>query len=80
MSECDDNVLTTRIKEWGNSYGIMVPKGFLRDKKISKNEEVEVTISKKKKGNVLRETFGMAKTGKSVEKMMKEIDKELDFG
>ncbi len=76
----DDTTMTMKIKEWGNSYGIMIPKSVLKDKKMTNGEEVDVVITKKKKGNTLRETFGMAKTGKSVKKMMKEIDKELDFG
>lgn len=73
----DEEVLITKIREWGNSYGIVIPKAVLKDKKISSGEEVEVTIKKKKKGNTLRETFGTIKFKESTEKMMKEMDKEL---
>ncbi|MBS3074344.1 hypothetical protein J4447_02695 [Candidatus Pacearchaeota archaeon] len=73
----EEAILTTKIRKWGNSYGIMIPKGFLREKKIANGEEINVIITKKHKENVLRETFGKIKFKKSTEEMMKETDKEL---
>ena len=73
----DDTTMTMRIREWGNSYGIMIPKSVLKDKKMSNGEEIDVVITKKKKGNTFRETFGKVKFKESTEKIMKEIDREL---
>ena len=67
--------LTTKIRKWGNSYGIVIPKNFLKDKKMRENEEVDVILIKK--GNVLRETFGTIKFKKSTKQMMKETDEAL---
>lgn len=67
--------LTTKIRSWGNSFGIIIPQEILRRKNIKEGEEIDVILVKK--GNVLRETFGKAKFKKSTEQMMKETDKEL---
>jgi len=67
--------ITTRVKSWGNSFGIVIPIEVLRSKGIKEGEEVGAVIIKK--GNVLRETFGTAKFKKSTAQMMKETDEEL---
>lgn len=68
--------VTTSIKRWGNSFGIVIPIEVLRQKGIKEGEEIDAIILKKQ-GNVLRETFGTHKFSKSVKQMMKEMDKEL---
>lgn len=67
--------LTTKIRKWGNSYGIIIPHEVLRDKGMKEGEEIDAILVKK--GNVLRETFGSHKFSKPVKKLMKEVDKEL---
>jgi antitoxin component of MazEF toxin-antitoxin module len=67
--------LTTKIRKWGNSYGIIIPHEILRRKNIREGEVVDAILLKK--GNVLRETFGTHKFSKSVKQLMKETDKEL---
>lgn len=67
--------LTTRIRRWGNSHGIIIPLEVLREKNLKIGEEVDVFVLKK--GNVLRESFGGHKFSKSVDKLMREVDKEL---
>ena len=49
----------TKIKEWGNSFGLIIPKSKFDLNGFKKNEEVHVIVLKK--SNVLRETFGMLK-------------------
>ena len=67
--------LTTKVRKWGNSYGIIIPQELMRRKNIKEGEEIDAILIKK--GNVLRETFGTMKFKKSIEQMMKETDKEL---
>lgn len=69
--------LTTKIRRWGNSYGIIIPADVLKEKDMKEGEEVDAILLKKKKRNVLQETFGTWKFKKSTEQMMKEMDKEL---
>ncbi|MBM3233212.1 AbrB/MazE/SpoVT family DNA-binding domain-containing protein [Candidatus Pacearchaeota archaeon] len=67
--------VTTRILKWGNSYGIVIPQEVVKRKGLKEGEEVDAILIKK--GNVLKETFGTAKSKKSIDKMLKEADKEL---
>ncbi len=67
--------LTTKVRKWGNSFGIIIPVEVLRRKGIKEGEEIDAILIKK--GDVLRETFGTHKFSKPIKKMMKEMDKEL---
>ncbi len=71
----------TRLRAWGNSIGVVLPKDALRGEGLDVNDEVEVTVSKKT--NPLKEVFGKlkefkARSNKSTDKILKEVDKELD--
>ncbi len=70
-----------KLKAWGNSLGIVVPKEELKAENLGVNDEVEITV--KIKENPLRAAFGILKdapkkTRKSTDELLKEIDKELD--
>ena len=67
--------ITTKVRKWGNSFGIIIPLEILKSKRIKEGEEIDAIIIKK--SNVLRETFGTWKFSKSVKQLMKETDKEL---
>jgi putative addiction module antidote len=67
--------LTTKIRKWGNSYGIIIPQEILKRQNLQEREEIDVILIKK--GNILRETFGKHKFSKPVKQLMKETDKEL---
>lgn len=69
----------TKLRRWGNSFGIVVPIKFVEEEGVSEGDEVTV-LMKKETGNTLRETFGTHKFKKSVKQIMKEMDEELDFG
>ena len=71
----------TKLKAWGNSIGIVLPKDEIRRERLSLNDDVEITI--RKKSNSLREAFGILKnikpkTNKSTDQILKEIDKEFE--
>jgi len=59
------------IKKWGNSYGILLPAEFVRSRKLSENEVVEIEI--RKRNLTLKELFGTLKSKKSIQKMKDEI-------
>lgn len=67
--------ITTRIRKWGNSFGILLPLESLRSRGLKEGEEIDVVILRKK--NTLRETFGKVKFSKPVSQLMKEMDKEM---
>jgi len=67
--------ISTKIRKWGNSFGIVIPYGKVEKENIKEGTEVKVLINKNE--NVLKETFGTFKFKKSTQKMMDEIDKEL---
>lgn len=71
--------LKTKIRRWGNSFGVVVPITKVNQENIKEGDEVVILINKKE-GNVLRETFGTLKFKKSTDKIMKEIDENLDIG
>jgi len=67
----------TRLRRWGNSFGIVVPGRDVERESLKEGDEVKVLMKKNRKANVLRETFGTLKFKKSVEQIMRETDKEL---
>lgn len=67
--------ITTKVRKWGNSFGIIIPLEVLKSKRIREGEEIDAIIIKK--SNVLKETFGTHKFSKSIKQLMKETDKEL---
>ena len=71
----------TILKPWGNSIGIVLSKEELKRENLHINDEVEVII--RRKTHPLKEVFGAlknfkAKSNKSTNELLKEIDKELD--
>jgi len=66
----------TKIKKWGNSFGIIVPSGFLEQENIKEGDEVTTFITGEKKVN-LKNLFGKHKFNKPIEKLMRETDDEL---
>ena len=64
----------TRVKEWGNSMGLVIPKEVAVKEKIKPNEEIIVDVKRK---NVLREVFVTLKDWKiDPQKMKDELREE----
>jgi len=63
--------LETKTKKWGNSIGVVIPKGILEKQKIKENEIVIVSIKKKL---LVSEVFGALKGWK---KSAQEIKDEM---
>ncbi len=70
----------TRLKKWGNSMGVVIPKEKIKHENLREEQPVRVIVSTVKPVKV-RDIFGMLKGWKkSTKKIAKEADKELDIG
>lgn len=70
----------TKLRAWGNSVGVILPKELIKEEKLSIDDEVEVIV--KKKSNPLKDAFGKlrefkAKSDKSTDEILREVDEEL---
>lgn len=70
-------MIAAKVKKWGNSLGVVLPKDELVKMDIKENQEVIIDISKKE--NPLKELFGFAKhkLKKPTEQIIKEARKDL---
>ncbi len=68
--------LKTRIRKWGNSVGVVIPKEELQVKNLHIGDEVFIDVQKK---NNLMEVFGSLKDWKiDAQKTKDELRKEWD--
>lgn len=71
--------IKAKTKKWGNSIGILIPKEAVRKEKIKPDQEVVIVLTSKpitKAGDLM----GTMKFSKPTAQLMKELDKEFDFG
>ena len=68
--------IKSKLRRWGNSFGIVVPQRIVEKEKAKEGDEITILFIKEKE-NILKEMFGTFKFKKSVEELMKEVDKEL---
>ncbi len=67
-------ITKTKVKKWGNSIGIVIPKEDAERMNIKIGERIIIEV--KKKENVLRELKGTMNFGDS-KKFLKEVRKEM---
>jgi len=63
-----------KIREWGRSLGIVLPKEEILKEGLKKDDTVTVLIARRK--NVLKETFGIIKFKRSTDEILNESDRE----
>lgn len=63
-----------KVRKWGRSFGIVIPKEKIKQEGIKENETVKLLIAKKT--NVLKETFGTMKLKRSTQEILDESDRE----
>ena len=66
--------IETKVRKWGRSFGVVIPKEKIKEEGIKENETIKLLIGKRT--NVLKETFGTFKFNKKTQEMLDEIDKE----
>jgi hypothetical protein len=67
-----------RLKQWGNSVGVILPKSKLREEGLEANKMVKIMISPAKEltaGDIFGKMPGL---GGMAQKDLDEMDKELD--
>ena len=71
-------MIQCKIKKWGNSIGILIPKEEAKILNLSEGQEVAIEITKKE--NPLKELFGFGKRmGKSItQKEFSKLRREFD--
>ena len=67
----------TRLKAWGNSIGIVLPKEDIKKEGLHVDQKVKVVITPVKTLKV-KDIFGQLKLKQSTKELLKEVDKELD--
>lgn len=40
--------ITTKVKKWGNSLGVLLPKELVQDEKLKEGSEISIFIQQKK--------------------------------
>ena len=70
-------MISGKVRKWGNSFGIVIPKEVARKGKFKVGEKLDILILPK--NNVLKETFGSlkGKTKKSTQEILDQTDSEL---
>ena len=71
--------IRAKTKKWGNSIGVLIPKGVIKEENIKPNQEITLMISTKTitKG---KDIFGTLKFKESTDKLMRQVDKEFNLG
>jgi len=64
----------TRIKEWGNSLGVTIPKEIVIKENLRPNDQVTITITKKE---ILKDFFGKLKKVKINAQKMKDESRKM---
>ena len=67
----------TRLKAWGNSIGIVIPKEDIKKEGLHVDQKVKVVITPVKTLKV-KDIFGKLKLKINTKELLKEVDKELD--
>jgi len=67
--------LRTKLRKWGNSFGIVVPQKIIIEENAKEGDEITI-LFKKRKPN-LRKLYGAHRFDKPVEQLMKEMDEDL---
>ena len=70
--------LTTKVKKWGNSFGVILPKKIVDADKIKEGMEITIVIQPSHKTKV-KDVFGIlkGKLKKRTQEILDEVDKEL---
>ncbi|MBI5072871.1 AbrB/MazE/SpoVT family DNA-binding domain-containing protein [Candidatus Woesearchaeota archaeon] len=75
MIECE-----AIIKKWGNSFGVVLSKPFLKKNKLSPHDKIKIIITKESKKNAAQKLWGALPFWKtSSDDLEKYADKEFDL-
>lgn len=74
--------IEARVKKWGNSFGVILPKKVIDREKIKEGVKVNITILPRNKMTVakllqLAKRNKLPRLKKSTNQLMREMDREL---
>ena len=71
-------IIQTKVKKWGNSFGVIIPSEVIVEEKIKENDSIAILILRDSK-KVFKETFGIlkGKLTKSSQQLKNELRKEI---
>lgn len=71
-------IIETKLKRWGNSFGIIIPSEEIRQNNIEENDDIRILIIKDSK-KVLKKTFGLlkGKLTKPTQQIKDELRRDL---
>ena len=67
----------TRLKAWGNSIGVVIPKEEIKKEGLHVDQKVKIIITPVKTLKV-KDIFGKLKLGINTKELLKEVDEELE--
>lgn len=70
--------ITTKIKKWGNSLGVILPKKTVEEEKLKEGSEISIFIQQKNITRV-KDIFGLlkGKIKRSTQEILDEVDKDF---
>lgn len=71
--------INTKVKRWGNSFGIILPADIVRQNKIKEGTDIEVRITTKNKTKA-KDIFGIlkGKLTRETDDLLKEVDRDFE--
>ena len=71
--------IKTKLRKWGNSFGVILPAEIIRANNIKENTEIEIMINIKNKTKV-KDVFGIlkGKLTRDTEDLLREVDRDFE--
>jgi antitoxin component of MazEF toxin-antitoxin module len=71
--------INTKVKKWGNSFGIILPAGIVKHNGIKEGADIEIRINAKNK-TIARDVFGIlkGKLTRDTDDLLKEVDRDFE--
>ena len=71
--------ISTKVKKWGNSFGIILPADIVKCNKLKEGTNIEVRITAKNK-TMARDIFGIlkGKLTRITDDLLKEVNRDFE--
>jgi len=71
--------INTKVKKWGNSFGIILPAEIIKQNKIKEGTNIEIRLTTKNKTKA-RDIFGILKEKltRDTDDLLKEVDRDFE--
>ena len=67
-----------KIKKWGSSLGIIIPKEIIKRENLKQNQSIRILAVETKSKTKVKDIFGKLKFKKSTQKILDEVDRDLE--